>query len=70
MSVISSCRGEAGNAPEHHCRCGHCEDLLGPWVGAEMGREEEEKRAPGSSAQVTTWPVYVDLLIFGVCCPG
>lgn len=70
MSVFSSWRDEPGNAPKHPGRCGHCEGLLGPWVGSEMGREEEEKGIPGSSAQETTWPVHVDLLIFSVCYPG
>lgn len=52
-SLFSSWRGEAGNSPEHHCmipwfplgRCGHCECLLGPWVGAEMGRERKKKNS-------------------------
>lgn len=51
---------------DSHGQAGHCQDLLAPWEGSEMGWEKEEKGSPGSSAQETTWPVYVDLLIFGV----
>lgn len=51
---------------DSHGQFGHCEDLLGPWVGSETGREKEDKESPGSSAQETTWSVLVDLLIFGV----